>query len=111
VGNENDNIIISGLQEAQHEHGHEKREGNRKGKSDKRITESKARQKEAIIGASRWQPGAVPSTASAKVGILRVIVHHLCIAMHGPALGRFVSIFADTSYARGGRARVRVSYG
>jgi hypothetical protein len=63
-----------------------------------------------IIGASRWQPGALPSTAS-KVGILSVIVHYLCIAMHGPAFGRFVSIFADTSYARGGRARVRVCYG
>jgi hypothetical protein len=63
-----------------------------------------------IIGASRWQPGALPSTAS-KVGIRSVIRHYLCIAMHGPALGRFVSIFADTSYARGVRARVRVCYG
>jgi hypothetical protein len=31
-----------------HEHGHGKREGKQKGKSDKRITESKARQKEAL---------------------------------------------------------------
>jgi hypothetical protein len=37
-----------GLQEEQHEHGQGKWEGKPKGKSDKRITESKARQKEAI---------------------------------------------------------------
>jgi hypothetical protein len=41
-----------------------------------------------IFGASRWQPGALPSTAS-KVGILGVIVHNSCIAMHGPALRHF----------------------
>jgi hypothetical protein len=52
-----------------------------------------------LIGASRWQPGALPRTAS-KVGILSVIVRYQFIAMHGASLGRFVSIFADTSYAR-----------
>jgi hypothetical protein len=62
-----------------------------------------------LIGAPRWQPGALPSTAS-KVGIFSVIVHLLCIAMHGPALGGFESILAGTSYARG-RARVRGCYG
>jgi hypothetical protein len=69
-----------------------------------RFRRKKAR---SLIGASRLQPGALPRTAS-KVGSIRsVIVHYLCIAMHGPsALGRFVSIFAGTSYARG-RARVR----
>jgi hypothetical protein len=43
---------LDGLQEAKHEHGHEKREGNQKGKSDKRIAEdhgrSKARQEESL---------------------------------------------------------------
>jgi hypothetical protein len=48
AGNENDDIMVNGLQEAQHEHGQERREGNQKGKSDKRITESKARHKEAL---------------------------------------------------------------
>jgi hypothetical protein len=37
-------------------------------------------------------------------------VPNSCIAMHGPALGRIVSIFADTTYARGGRARVPYVY-
>jgi hypothetical protein len=37
-----------GLQEEQHEHGHGEREEEKKGKTDKRITESKARQKEAL---------------------------------------------------------------
>jgi hypothetical protein len=36
------------LQEEQDEHGHGKWEGKQKGKSDKRITESKARQKKAL---------------------------------------------------------------
>jgi hypothetical protein len=35
------------LKEEQDEHGHGKWEGKQKGKSDKRITESKARQKES----------------------------------------------------------------
>jgi hypothetical protein len=35
-----------------------------------------------------------------KVGILNVIGHYLCIALHGPALGRFVSVFADTTLPR-----------
>jgi hypothetical protein len=41
----------AGLQEEEHEHGHRKREGKQEGKSDKRITESKARQTEALHGA------------------------------------------------------------
>jgi hypothetical protein len=36
------------LQEEHHEHRQKKREGKQKGKSDKRITESKARQKETL---------------------------------------------------------------
>jgi hypothetical protein len=36
------------LQEEQDEHGQEKWEGKQEGKSDKRITESKAQQKESI---------------------------------------------------------------
>jgi hypothetical protein len=38
------------LQEEQYEHGHGQWEGKQKGKSDKRITESKARQKETPHG-------------------------------------------------------------
>jgi hypothetical protein len=40
--------MITGLQEEQHEHGQGKREGKEKGKGDKKITESKARQKQAL---------------------------------------------------------------
>jgi hypothetical protein len=36
------------LKEAQHEHGHDNMEGNQKGKNDKRLAESKARQMEAL---------------------------------------------------------------
>jgi hypothetical protein len=39
---------INAIQEEQHEHGYGKREGKQKGKSDKLITEFKARQKEAL---------------------------------------------------------------
>jgi hypothetical protein len=39
---------MNGLQEEQREHGHGKWEGKQKGERDKRITESKARQKEAL---------------------------------------------------------------
>jgi hypothetical protein len=42
------NNHITWLQDEQDEHGHGKWEGKQKGKSDKRITESKARQKEAL---------------------------------------------------------------
>jgi hypothetical protein len=38
-------ILIIRLEDEQHEHGHGKWEGGQMGKSDKRITESKARQK------------------------------------------------------------------
>jgi hypothetical protein len=41
-------IVTYGFQYEQHEHGHGKREGKPKGKSHKRITESKAQQKEAL---------------------------------------------------------------
>jgi hypothetical protein len=47
--------VENGLQAEQHEHGHGKREGNQKGKSDERITESKARQKEALHCAHTYQ--------------------------------------------------------
>jgi hypothetical protein len=40
--------MIDGLHEEQHEQGQGKREGVQKGKSGMRITESKARQKEAL---------------------------------------------------------------
>jgi hypothetical protein len=40
--------LIFWLQEDPEEHGQGKWEGKQKGKSDKRITESKARQKESI---------------------------------------------------------------
>jgi hypothetical protein len=43
----------TGLQEEQEEHGLGKWEGKQKGKSDKGITESKARQKEALNCASQ----------------------------------------------------------
>jgi hypothetical protein len=36
---------VDGLKEEQHEHGQGKREGKQNGKSDKRITVSKARQR------------------------------------------------------------------
>jgi hypothetical protein len=42
------NIMCNGLQEEPDEHGQGKREGKQRGKSDKRITESKAQQKEAL---------------------------------------------------------------
>jgi hypothetical protein len=42
----------------------------------------------SIIGASRWQLGALPSTAS-KVGILSVIVHYLCIAKSRNPIGTY----------------------
>jgi hypothetical protein len=65
-------FFIIGLQDEQHEHGQEKRDvffykrnnmstdskkgrGNKKGKSDKRMIESKARQKEALHCAQTCQ--------------------------------------------------------
>jgi predicted transposase YdaD len=44
-------VVIDGLREERDEHGHGRREGEQKGKSDKRVTESKARQKEALHSA------------------------------------------------------------
>jgi hypothetical protein len=41
-------IILEGLQEEQHEHGQGKMEGKQKGKTDKRVSESKARQNHAL---------------------------------------------------------------